>query len=237
MSASAISPGKRDFPVQLPNKVVLRYKPWPEEEGQEVEFRLVYRGTLPSQGGGRGGTHVKEKHEIRRQFHPQLKELWKRNHYLKNLATPVHVLNEAGESQLQNRWEFLASKFLDSGYRYLPLVNSIWGLGCSIDILFLRRDDPGGLICDGGDLDNRIKVLWDGLRMSKHQEATKFAPQEGEDPFYCLLEDDSLITDVSITTDRLLTPVGSEELIEDVHLVLHVKTKVLDEEKEHTQAK
>lgn len=29
-------------------------------------------------------------------------------------------------------------------------------------------------------------------------------PQKGENPFFCLLEDDALVTHISVTTDRLL---------------------------------
>ena len=43
-----------------------------------------------------------------------------------------------------------------------------------------------------------------------------------ENPFFCLLEDDSLITSVSITTDRLLIPQDSGEKIHNVELVIHV---------------
>lgn len=47
-------------------------------------------------------------------------------------------------------------------------------------------------------------------------------PEVDEDPFFCLLQDDSLITDVRITTDRLLIPPEPEERIHDVCLVIHV---------------
>jgi hypothetical protein len=53
-----------------------------------------------------------------------------------------------------------------------------------------------------------------------HQEA-------GEDPFFCLLEDDSLVTDISVTTDKLL-PMDHAEYIHEVHLVILVKTKMID---------
>jgi len=42
-----------------------------------------------------------------------------------------------------------------------------------------------------------------------------------EDPFFCLLEDDNLITSVSVTTDRLLIPQDSDEKPHDVHLIIH----------------
>jgi len=42
-----------------------------------------------------------------------------------------------------------------------------------------------------------------------------------EDPFYCLLEDDKLITKISVTTDRILLPETSSERIHDVFLDIH----------------
>jgi len=88
-----------------------------------------------------------------------------------------------------------------------------------VDILFLRRDNPGGLIKTGGDIDNRIKVLFDGLRMPDNHNQVPEPPGPGENPFHCLLENDSLITDVCITTDQLLLPLGDQEKIHDVLLV------------------
>ena len=45
--------------------------------------------------------------------------------------------------------------------------------------------------------------------------------EQDEDPFFCLLEDDNLITSVSVTTDRLLIPQDSNEKLHDVHLIIH----------------
>ncbi len=102
-------------------------------------------------------------------------------------------------------------------------------LACGLDILFLRRDQPGDLIRHGGDIDNRIKVLFDALRMPQDaQELTAQKPDEGEDPFFCLLQDDKQIIEINITTDRLLTPQTAGENINDVHLIIHVKTVSLD---------
>jgi hypothetical protein len=50
-------------------------------------------------------------------------------------------------------------------------------------------------------------------------------PGEGENPFFCLLEDDNLITKVSVTTDRLLEPLepGNRYF---VNLLITVRTKI-----------
>ena len=77
---------------------------------------------------------------------------------------------------------------------------------------------------NGGDIDNRIKVLFDGLRMPKTDSELgrlRIDPEE-EDPFFCLLEDDRLVTSVSVTTDRLIVPKRQDEDIHDVILVIHV---------------
>jgi hypothetical protein len=50
-----------------------------------------------------------------------------------------------------------------------------------------------------------------------------FSIAEDESPFFCLLEDDSLITSLSVTADRLLMPqTGSGHCIHDVFLVIRV---------------
>ena len=78
----------------------------------------------------------------------------------------------------------------------------------------------------GGDIDNRIKVLFDGLRIvdAPSELGKERAATDGsEDPFFCLLEDDSLI---NITTDRLFTPCIGH--IHDVVLIINVTTPTID---------
>jgi hypothetical protein len=78
-------------------------------------------------------------------------------------------------------------------------------------ILFLRPGDPGSLIGQGGDLDNRLKVLFDGLRMPTQGEMVGDEDIQ-EEPLYCLLEDDGLISALSVRTDRLLQGGGRTEV-------------------------
>ena len=214
-----------------------KYQSWPDDEGLDVEFRLIYRGSLPAQRDGRGGSRVEEKHVIRRQFHGQLRELWHTHpvlakHYAVTLPHTRKLIVpdlRDDESQQTSGFDFISRNYTKFGYRFVPLINNQFGIACSLDILFLRRDAPGNLIASGGDIDNRMKVLFDGLRVPKYNsEIEGLPPQEGENPFFCLLEDDALITDVKVTTDRLLTPMDDGEAIHDVHLVIHVLTKIMD---------
>jgi hypothetical protein len=79
-----------------------------------------------------------------------------------------------------------------------------------LEILFLRPDRPGGLVW-AGDIDNRLKTLLDALRIPEATENySKRTPSAGEVPFFCLLEDDKLITKVSVETDRLLEAVNGQ---------------------------
>jgi hypothetical protein len=171
------------------------------------EFRLIYQGPLKA---GANESRADDKQAIRRVLHPQLKELHSQYDFLS-----VNV-------------PFFSKQFSRAGFNFVPLINRMQGKYCAIDILFLRRDAPGNLVVSGGDLDNRIKLLFDGLKTPKlpAELGTKDVPMEGEDPFYTLLEDDALITKVSITTDRLLTPRRDGERINDVILVMHVTSEI-----------
>jgi len=129
------------------------------------------------------------------------------------------VLNQ---HQINDR---LASKNVVGHFRFMPLVGEYFNLTCRVDILFLRRDMPGNLIESGGDIDNRLKFLFDALRMpTSVQELAGARPTDDEEPFYCLLQDDRLITQFSVITDRLLLPRQESDGRNDVHLILHVTT-------------
>ena len=191
------------------------FEPNTEREGERVEFRLVYDGRLPA--ASQSENRSKEKHAIRKALHPQLRTLWRSPHptFRRLARTDTDVMNA-------HIW---GDSFARCGYKFVPLVCDCFNMSCSLDILFLRRDMPGGLIQSGGDLDNRIKVLFDALRLPTHVgELAGASPAEDEDPFYVLLEDDRLITQLKVTTDLLLAPPRDSEPQNDVRLIIHVTT-------------
>lgn len=85
----------------------------------------------------------------------------------------------------------------------------------------LRPDSPGQII-NSGDLDNRLKTVFDALRIpqSKDELGGYDIPDKDEAPMFCLLEDDKLINHVSMETDTLLEPVSSPATENDVRLVI-----------------
>jgi hypothetical protein len=75
--------------------------------------------------------------------------------------------------------------------------------------------------------DNYKRKAVEALKMPQQcSEVDGFAPDADEYPFLCLLEDDRLITEFKVTTDRLLTPLGDGD-ITDVQLIIHVKALVV----------
>jgi hypothetical protein len=173
-----------------------------------MEFRLTYRGPLAANGS------VAEKQAIRRAFHPQLAELWQHE--------PLRSIGPDG----RHLWESGAEPsllFPVGAFDFIPVVSKRIHLISHLDILFLRREHLGALITSGGDLDNRLKTLLDALRIPTNQDELPRGdqPQNGETPFFCLLEDDSLITRISVTTDRLFEP-SAPGARSHVFLVLHV---------------
>jgi hypothetical protein len=203
---------------------VFPYDAWPEprEDTYEMNFRLIYQGRLPAVS--RGDTRAQDKHRIRKALHPQLRELWKADRYLSKHFLSIGQLSSLGGQR--PRFQDMSDEYARCGYRFLPLVGTPAGNeACALDVLFLRRDHPGDLVRHGGDIDNRMKVLLDALRMPDEcQELCGESPTEDQDPFFCLLKDDRLITELRIETDRLLTPLATDEHINDVYLVIHVKT-------------
>jgi hypothetical protein len=83
--------------------------------------------------------------------------------------------------------------------RFLPIVRSDLALVCKLDILLLgdRR-----IVLQHTDIDNKIKTLLDALQLP---QANQYCDDE-EDPLYCLLENDSLVSELRVTVDYLLCP-------------------------------
>jgi hypothetical protein len=192
-----------------------------------MKFRLIYSGTVrPTQrdpiNDERDPLAV-HKHIIRREFHKQLKELWATNRFLstesvavnsgRGQGVPVNAVRSLEAGPRVSLAEYVASRYCEYGYHFVPLVREENSLLCSLDILFLRRDIPGSAI-QAGDIDNRIKTLIDALRRPRNAKELVGSeiPASDETPFFCLLEDDSQVSKLTVETDTLLSlPTGDAE--------------------------
>lgn len=173
-----------------------------------MEFRLVYHGDLFAENEGRNQNsqwrenRAKHKHKIRKEFHRQLRELWSIHPGLKSYGAVRHY-STGDKSQL----EIIASNFEENGFRFVPLATRQNCLLCKVEILMLRPGTPGSVIVNPGDLDNRLKTLFDALKkLNGKDELGGYSPDDGETPFFCLLEDDGIITHAAVETDTLLNP-------------------------------
>ncbi len=172
----------------------------------------MLRGSLPP---NKKGT-VDVKHRIRKELHPQLRSLWKQHPMLKGRWTA-----EPGQRSLV---EEHADDYTRCGFRFIPLVTV--DAACALDILILRREAPYQLLTASGDIDGRVKTLLDGLRMPQQcSEVEGQAPSADEDPFFVLLEDDKVVYELNVTTDRLYTPPEPKEPQRDVVAVIRVRTR------------
>ncbi len=203
-----------------------------------MRFRLVYEGPLQSkQRDARDGQRdplASHTQDIRRVFHRQLKRLWDTNKFLATAVDWERDFDRKGDPV--ERWgriapdqeeikpirELIPRLYEENRYRFLPLVREDWELMCDLNILFLRNDAPGSAI-QAGDLDNRIKTLIDCLRrpLNASELRDDTGPQDGEDPFYVLLEDDKNVTSLTVETDTLLDP-SLEQDQRNVKLIITV---------------
>jgi hypothetical protein len=163
---------------------------WPVEY---MRFTLIYEG--PLRAASSGDPRRDEKHDIRRKLHPQLLDVWQTHPELGKETFKTQQLKRSGGT-LGEDIALPLPKAPIRDFVFVLLVSATLWAVCELDVLFLRREPPGGVVNFGGDLDNRLKVLFDALRMpDKSSELPPDAvARESEKPFACLLESDKLIT-------------------------------------------
>ena len=201
-----------------------------------MQFYLVYSGPLSASGNSRKTNEIAK---IRSQFHPQLEILWQKSAALQRLmATSIVPSNESGhigftespigqdwrqQDSIPLGWVSLIEPIRRGNSNFMPLIRKSLDLNCKLEILFLRQEDPGSLVLQGGDLDNRIKTLCDALTIPNDDMAERFPSNHALT--HCLLESDALVSALDVDTDRLLRP--QSESNKEVHLVIKVTVRVL----------
>jgi hypothetical protein len=180
--------------------------------GDEVNFRLTYDG--PLKAASQSDTRRLDKHAMRTIFSRQLNQL---------LRFRSGVLDKEFDNLSDDEAESVGA--MRGDFMCLALVREKLNLVCDLDILFLRRENPGNLVSGGGDLDNRIKVLFDALRMPQDENEVRGLSPDGSKLLFCLAEDDKLITGFRVTTDRLLEPASSQTEENNVRLIINVEVK------------
>lgn len=124
-----------------------------------------------------------------------------------------------------------ARYFQRSPFEFAPLVCEDFGTVCHLDILFFRREDTRALITKpkdeyGGDLDNRLKMFFNALKVPDAVQL-KGLELPTEEIVYCLVPDDSLITKFQLDSAYLLEPPASasRDDLTQVKLLVRVNTR------------
>ena len=200
-----------------------------------MKFRLTYSGPVKSSGNK---PKPQNKHALRLAFHEQLSVLWTAKPVLRDFSeieapnleraiSPDYaaIMKEgiAGEIPKKHPYsELLVKNHEEYGVKWHPLITTENGLVCELNILMLRPNDHKSVV-QGGDIDGRIKTIFDSLSIPTNGDVlSKFPPTPGV--FHILLSDDSLISKVSVDTDELLQRDATHDK-HHVQLIIEVSTR------------
>ena len=202
---------------------------------KHMKFTLVYQGSLRSSGNSSKPNDVRE---IREKLSEQLEFLWSNNKSLEALKVDAYKdprldSSDSGWASIPRiavngvdpspEFQCLIDPITVDNREYLPLVRKSLDLACEINVQFLRQEEPGNVMTQGGDMDGRIKTLFDALQMPT--PGHKSIDNNASDRLYCLMENDSLVKDFSVSSERLLFPETKSD--SEVFLVVEVQLIVL----------
>jgi len=114
-------------------------------------------------------------------------------------------------------------------FTFVPLICEGLHLAARLEVTLLRPEPPGSIISAGGDIDNRLKTLFDSLKVPLEGQALPplACPDQNEKPFFfCLLQDDNFISELSVETAQLLEPgVDRSEVVAILNVtIIKIKT-------------
>lgn len=179
-----------------------------------MKFKLLYFGDILINPKKRA-QHICD---IRMQFHPQLKKLVEHSPWT-NLTK--YMLPNATKSPVVTRHM--------GGIDWNPIITPNLKLIAELDIQMLHPEIVG---VPHSDIDNRVKTLLDGLRCPQNEHEISEQTPRNIGPIYTLLDDDHLVTKLSINTSHLLSPhMFNPELLrspDTVFMMIDVNVRVAE---------
>ncbi|MDR3126381.1 MAG: hypothetical protein LBT92_01990 [Rickettsiales bacterium] len=154
-----------------------------------MKFKLIYTGELKI-NPKRRSQHLAE---IRSQISPQLKRL--------SEIVPYNVIKKKLLDKNKGVREI-------GGARFFPLIAPELDLLAELDIQILH---PELLETPHADIDNRMKTLLDALK--RPQSPHEVTDRNKGEIIYTLLDDDRLVTKMTINTSHLLTFQNEADLL------------------------
>ena len=167
-----------------------------------MEFTLRYSGVLPPVNSR--DSRMAEKHAIRLHFHRQLADLWTNNGWLaginpKTLQLPIVSGPKFDVCRPISGPAGFFYRYQLNGFDFVPLVTLPLEAHCHLAIRLHCPTGSNSILVGGGDIDNRLKTLFDALRMpTGAAELPASATPDADATFFCLLADDRLITKLTV---------------------------------------
>lgn len=194
-----------------------------------MEFTLTYKGKLPS--GDKA--NKEDKHRIRMAFHPQLKTLWTLPPLSYCSSYKEKEVSWEGEERYQDEpnpgnFDFGSLPYVVTdmnGFKFVSIVHKSLAVVAELDVRFFfpSSDIVSSTSIIIRDVDNKLKTLFDGLRIPQQSQEIPedWIQDEEQNPLYCLLEDDGLIAKVSVSSGYSLKPLDQGE----VFVIVNIKVK------------
>lgn len=152
-----------------------------------MKFKLLYFGELLTNPKKRS-QHIAN---IRMQFHPQLKKLMEHSPW-----------NNLQKYLMPNPTKSPVSTRHIGGIDWNPVITPSLKLLAELEIQLLHPEIVG---VARTDIDNRVKTLLDGLRCPQNEHEIGENTPSDIGPIYTLLDDDHLVTKMSVNTSHLLS--------------------------------
>ena len=159
-----------------------------------MQLFLQYSGLLKSGNAKKASGH---KHNVRLEFHPQLKNLlqssyfsnWER--YISSGTVPTSIVGNIS---------------------FVPVISQKLHAHASLEITIVRAGASSVIT----DIDNRLKTLFDALTVP--QELPRNIRNGAAERVYCLFENDNLITGFNVKAEKSFHPSFGLEKDVDVHI-------------------
>lgn len=174
-----------------------------------MEFCLFYQGKLKSRDGAAG------KHEIRASLDRQLRSI-------SHSQTFSHSFKPDWEGKRSSKEQPMFVERM--GKRFWFLISENLATKVNLSLTILVPHETARIVHNGGDIDNRIKTLFDALRVPAADSEVPSNDQfdYSDSGMYCLLEDDKLIDRISIRSYQDHGPAEPDH----VRCVIEVETKI-----------
>ena len=179
-----------------------------------MKFKLLYYGDILTNPKKRA-QHIAD---IRMQFHPQLKRLMDFKPW-SNLSK--YMIPEAKKNPIITRHI--------GGIDWNPVITPSLKMIAELDILLMHPEIVG---VPHSDIDNRVKTILDGLRCPQNEHEIGQNTPRDIGPIYTLLDDDHLVTKLTVNTSHLLAtnimPKDVQYTKDSIFMLIDVNVRVTE---------